>query len=41
MSSHMCQNEGFKPFSIDYHIVDSLGVEKDCPNHDKSNWGIA
>jgi len=37
----MCQNEDLKPFSVEYHIVDGLGVEKDCPNHDKSNWGIA
>jgi hypothetical protein len=37
----MCQNEDLKPFSAEYHIVDGLGIEKDCPNYDKSSWDIA
>jgi hypothetical protein len=27
----MCQSKDLKSFSVEYHIVVGLGVEKDCP----------
>jgi len=40
ISNCMCQSKDLKPFSVEYHIVVGLGVEKVCPTMTKATGAL-